>query len=43
MVERIVLVSKNKYKRMGTNKICLRDNTKNIGKKYISREQTTLV
>jgi hypothetical protein len=43
MVERTVLVSKNKYKRMGTNKICLRDITKNIRKKYISREQTTLV
>jgi hypothetical protein len=32
MVERAVLVSKNKYKRMVTNKISLRDNPKNFGK-----------
>jgi hypothetical protein len=40
MVKRPVLVSMNKkYKRMGTNKKCLRDNTKNMGTK-IYRKRT---
>jgi hypothetical protein len=37
MVERTVLVSKNKYKRMVTNKISLRDNPKNFGKKIYKK------
>jgi hypothetical protein len=37
MVERTLLVSRNKYKRMGTNKICLRDNTKNMGTKIYKK------
>jgi hypothetical protein len=43
MVERTVLVSKKKYKRMVTNKISLRDKSKRIlRKKYIRSEQATL-